>query len=153
MKNAFTLIELIVVIAIIGIFSGMGLAAYNNFTDTKNLETETQKLLDILELAKKKASAGDMDAFSCFTFDGYRVTINTNNYTMFLVCKDAVGNEIPNLIKTYSFNKGITNNPTAGVINFKPLSGTSTDKTIILKNIKNQTKTITITGGSINILQ
>ena len=55
----FTLIELLIVISVILLFSGLSLAAYNNFNEEKKLEAETRKFVEVLELAKKKVISGD----------------------------------------------------------------------------------------------
>ena len=50
----FTLIELIVVISIILIFLGLSLPRYNDFSSQLKLRNEAKKLIDVLELAKKR---------------------------------------------------------------------------------------------------
>src|SRR3989338_1933236 len=64
MKNlrsieAFSLIELIVVVVIITVFAGLTFAYYYNFTQERNLDAEAKKLVDILDLAKRKTASGD----------------------------------------------------------------------------------------------
>lgn len=60
----FTLIELIIVISVLTLFFGFSLAMYNDFNETKKLEAETKKLVEVLELAKKKIISGDKSALS-----------------------------------------------------------------------------------------
>ncbi|PIY72257.1 hypothetical protein COY87_01950 [Candidatus Roizmanbacteria bacterium CG_4_10_14_0_8_um_filter_33_9] len=57
--KGFTLIELIVVIVIIAIFSTISLSTINRFTNEKQLKNETKKVMTILELTKSKTNSGD----------------------------------------------------------------------------------------------
>lgn len=59
----FTFIELLLSISMVIIFSGLSLASYHQFKETKKLEAETKKLVETLELAKKKIISGDKANF------------------------------------------------------------------------------------------
>ncbi len=86
-QPAFTLIEILVVISITIIFLGVGLAQYNTFTEQTKLKNEGKKLVDVLELAKKKASSSDLNGFTCSGgFHGYLVDIGVNSYSLNLRC-------------------------------------------------------------------
>lgn len=61
-KDAFTLIEIIVVVSIISILTASGMAAYNRFSDEQKLTTETKKIVDEIDLLRKKALAGEKSA-------------------------------------------------------------------------------------------
>lgn len=95
-NKSFTLIELIIVVVIIALFSGLLLANYNNFAQEKKLETEANKLVAVLELAKKKANAGDRTAVigSCLgDLTGYRVRLDnvsrgSSKYTLRMICSE-----------------------------------------------------------------
>jgi len=89
MKPSFTLIELIIVIGIITLFSGFSLAMYNDFTETKKLEAETKKFVEVLELAKKKINSGDKPT-TCDTLLNYKVTYSTNAYQVFAQCFSSI---------------------------------------------------------------
>lgn len=58
-NKSFTLIEILVVVSIIVLFSGITLAAYNNYTEEKKLEADARKIVDVFELARKKANSAD----------------------------------------------------------------------------------------------
>ncbi len=81
-KKAFTLIELLIVTTIILLFSGLVLAQYNNFTQQQNLRTEAQKLANMLELARKKTLSKEIITSCSGAFNGYKLTINSNNYML-----------------------------------------------------------------------
>ena len=58
-SKGFTLIEIIIVITILVLFSGLSIASYNNYTEQQKLETDTKKIVDVLELTRKKANTND----------------------------------------------------------------------------------------------
>ena len=59
-NKAFTLIELLVVSVIILTFSGTILAQYNQQTQQLKLKNEAKKMIDVMELAKKKAVTSEL---------------------------------------------------------------------------------------------
>lgn len=63
MKNGFSLIELLLAVVVIGMFSGMSIATYNSFNEQKKLETDTKKFESLVELVRKKAITGEY--YSC----------------------------------------------------------------------------------------
>lgn len=126
-NNSFTLIEFIVVIGIIAIFTGTFLAYYNNFTEQSELRTEARKLVDVLELAKKKASSGDEPAACAGGFNGYKVNFNSNSSYILQSC---CGNTCSN-VNTYQLSSNITiYSSVPNCIKFRHLSaGTDTTAT------------------------
>ncbi len=90
-KNlGFTIIELLVVISIVILFSGLSIGYYNSFTQKQNLERGQQLLLNTLELAQKKASVGDLTPdISCQNFVGYRVNFpDTVSFNLQFCCNE-----------------------------------------------------------------
>lgn len=95
-KAGFTLVELIIVFAIVGIFSALTLSYYNSFSEDYKLENEAKQLENVLALAQKKASSGDDSStlpacpvvpFPTPQLAGYRITvINNSTYTLQRVC-------------------------------------------------------------------
>jgi prepilin-type N-terminal cleavage/methylation domain-containing protein len=86
MKKGFSLIEILVVITIISILSGLGLASYNDDQARRSLQQETEKLADILALARKKTQANDIQNYDCPNFNGYKVYITEPGYRFALCC-------------------------------------------------------------------
>ncbi len=86
-QKAFTLIELIIVVSIITIILGISLAKYNDFTEKKKLDQDADKLVDVLETARKKAMAGDLSGKTCPDFQGYRVDVSASSSVLNLCCK------------------------------------------------------------------
>lgn len=71
--QAFTLLEILLVIFIISVFSGLSLPYFNASTNTKKLDQEAKQLIDVIELAKAKSSASEAVIPGCNIFRGYRV--------------------------------------------------------------------------------
>ena len=100
-SNSFTIIELLIVVAIIALFSGLSLAYYNNFGQQAKLKEEARKIVDVLELAKKKANSGDIPpGVTCSSgFNGYQVKgTDKKTYLLSLCC----GGQCNLPINTYS---------------------------------------------------
>ncbi|MFA5770472.1 MAG: prepilin-type N-terminal cleavage/methylation domain-containing protein [Patescibacteria group bacterium] len=121
MKKAFTLIELLVTISITVIFLGITLTQYNTFTEQTKLKNEAKKLVDVLELAKKKAASGDLSQLICDgEFKGYEVNILAGSYSLNLRCSTAPASQ---LIATYNFpNLNISTLSGTGLFRFKQLT-------------------------------
>jgi len=88
-EKAFTLIELLIVISVILLFSGLSLAAYNDFNEAKKLEAETKKFVEVLELAKKKIMSGDKPS-TCSLLQSYKVSYGGSVYQLFAQCSSDI---------------------------------------------------------------
>ena len=123
--KGFTLIEIIVVIAIVSILMSVGLAYYNKSNEEKELRSDTEKLSDILHLARQKAISGDQkDLPACTDFNGYQVEIiDSGSYRLVLCCNDACTGADREEIQSYSLQSSITLDPSSSTIKFKKLTG------------------------------
>jgi prepilin-type N-terminal cleavage/methylation domain-containing protein len=145
LKNikGFTLIELLVVSVIILSFSGTILAQYNQQTQQLKLKNEAKKLIDVMELAKKKAITSDLiptpnvtPPTFCTDFTGYQFILKTNNsYSLNYCCNSSC----PTVLNTYSLDsKIVITNPVAlpDSLVFTPLMKVfnTTFSSITLKN-------------------
>jgi Tfp pilus assembly protein FimT len=84
-KKSFTLIEVLVVTVIIVIMSGASIALFSSFKDNRVLNNQTQLFVNTLELAKNKATAGDVSSCSSSTtahVSGYSVSVNSAAHTI-----------------------------------------------------------------------
>jgi len=132
-RKSFTLIELIIVVAIIALFSGITMAYFNNFTREKQLSNNTKKLIDVVDLARKKTNSGDnsMCLGADGTSDGFSVVITgANSYKLEPVCM--VGT--PSIV-TYQTESNVQFVNTSQRIDFKPLVPLDSGVQIILKEI------------------
>ncbi len=109
-RKGFTLIEVLVVTAVGIFFSGIFLAYYNNYTNEKKLESETRKIADILDFAKKKSSAADAslcgDPATTPQVNGYSVVIyGGNQYKLVPNCTTGTPTEkiYPTIDQSLSF--------------------------------------------------
>lgn len=103
-NTGFTLIELIVVIAISLIFFGFTLARYNDYSSQLKLKNEAKKIIDVLELTKKKAISSDLFDKNCANFSGYRVTISAGSYVLLFGC----ALDFSSIVQTYNLPTNIT---------------------------------------------
>jgi len=96
-SQGFTFIELLVTIAISGLLLGMGVAAYNNFSDHQKLLMAVRSLKTNLRAAQSKAMANKIPILEdpedeCDPFEGYQVTIKKDEYQIVAMCNgDEVG--------------------------------------------------------------
>lgn len=132
MKKSFTLIEPLIAISVTLIFLGVSLVQYNNYTEQVRLKNDGKKLLDVIELAKKKALFSDLQDKNCSNFTGYRLTLNTNNYSLIFCCNSIC---LTNT-NTYNFNTNISIFSGSGNLDFPPLMKGSniTINSVQLKN-------------------
>jgi len=148
-KFGFTLIELLIFLTIISIFSTVGLAYYNNYNQQVRLRSDVKKLVDVIDLAKKKAYSSDLYQ-PCSNFLGYRVIINEFSYLLRFNCGGSY-----QTVQSYNFDTNVRAVSGTGNFNFKPLGlGTNlTINSIRLKNsVINQCLNISISSiGIINV--
>ena len=130
-SKGFTLIELIVVMGILSIFSGIFLAQYNENASQLKLKNEAKKLIDVLELAKKKALTADLFDKNCTDFTGYRVIISSGSYSLSFGCAS-----VYSVVQNYNLLTNITATVGTGNYNFSPLmiNPNFISNTIRLKN-------------------
>ena len=142
-NKAFTLIELLVVSVIILTFSGTILAQYNQQTQQLRLKNEAKKMIDVMELAKKKAVTSELiptpnvtPPSFCTNFTGYQFILKTSSsYSLNYCCNSSC----PTVLNTYNLDsKIIITNPVAlpNSLVFTPLMKVfnTTFTSITLKN-------------------
>ncbi len=157
-KKGFTLIELIIVVATVLLFSGLLLTQYGNFIEQARLKNEANKLKDILELAKKKTTEKEIIGTCISGFDGYLVNIASNGYVLSFCCGGVCDEDNPiHSLNLTSQTNTISVESGTGAIQFIPSpQGTSltNDAIITLKNsaISNANKCITLNITKIGII-
>lgn len=125
LKKGFTMIELIVVVAIMAMMMGGGIATYSAFRSGKVSLRQAQIVADLLEEAKRSAVAGEKPS-ECgnFSLTGYSVDISSTNATIVAVCPGgSPTTKVKTLVDT---TVTASQNP----ITFKVLGGGSVDATI-----------------------
>lgn len=157
-KSGFTIIELLVVVSIMLMFLGLTLAQFNSYNDTLKIKNQAQKLVDVIELAKKKAVSSDLYDNTCTNFSGYQLNLlSSSSYSLNFCCNSDCSTKL----QTYSLNTDITNQnisilPSSGTISFPPLMANfkNTITTIYVKNtVANKCAKISIsTIGIIDLI-
>ncbi|MCL4378652.1 MAG: prepilin-type N-terminal cleavage/methylation domain-containing protein [Actinobacteria bacterium] len=95
-NKSFTFIEILIVVSIVAVFSGLTLAFYNSYTQQQNLDRVAKKFVDVLQLAKSKADSPDDTTSICTTAVGdtivgyYVQNISQTLYELFTVCHTGV---------------------------------------------------------------
>lgn len=148
--EGFTLIELMIVIAIMGIIFSMGYASYQSYLKQQGILTVVRSIQSDLRFAEEAAISGNK-AGCPGVFLGYQFTVTSATaYTVSANCSSG-------LIATKTVStipNGITIAPVTTTITFKALgegiSPASTTTLILTQPVTNITKTITIgANGSI----
>lgn len=135
--NAFSILELIIIIAIIGLLVSITVASYGTFQKQQKVEAQAKAFADVLELAKNKAAAGDVAGLAnCkdsvgTDFERYRVRLTSPTYDLSILCDGSW-----TTINTYRLESGIVfqSNTT---IYFNPLAQGATNTTVNVINTNN----------------
>lgn len=148
-SQGYTLIEIIIILGIISILSGIVIAKYNTYNQQLVLKNQAKKIADVIELTKKKAISADLYQ-DCSNFQGYQVVVNASTFLLNFNCGG-----VYTTVQNYLMTNNVTAIVGTGNFNFLPL-GTTTNLTINsirLKNSKiNQCIDISISPiGIINI--
>src|SRR3989338_3198476 len=112
--RSFSLIEILVVLTIVILLTGVSIAAFSNYNQESQLNKEVQRLVDVLNLARGKAQNSDIN-YTCSgsdEFGGYRVALLDFNYDYAFsqCCRDTISKEIidcASLMQTYKLPKNI----------------------------------------------
>lgn len=102
-RRGFSIVELLVVIALFVLSSAIVVAAYSNFNQNQLLKNGALTLRDDLRLAHNKASSGDKSqGCSGLTLVGWFVRINKagTSYNIYSVCRSSTNVESSSLLKT-----------------------------------------------------
>ncbi len=86
MKKGFTLIELLIVISILVLLLGMGLASFNTFNRRERLKQAGLTLKSTLRFAQTKSISVDKPSSGCTEFVGMRVAFTETTYTVQHFC-------------------------------------------------------------------
>jgi prepilin-type N-terminal cleavage/methylation domain-containing protein len=147
-KQGFTLVELMIVIAILGLIAVLSVPNIKGFLQTWKLNGETQELATTLRTARSAAVKRNIDVV--FSFD-----INNDTYFYFEDSDGDGGHDNDEYMSaTRELPPGIVITahtlPTAS-LTFGSKGETGSSGTITLRNSRNNTKSIRIMGGSGNI--
>jgi type II secretory pathway pseudopilin PulG len=119
------MVELIVVVAIMAMMMGGGIATYSAFRSGKVSLRQAQVVADLLQEAKRSAVSGEKPT-ECedFALTGYSVDISSTNATLVAICPG--GSPVTKIKTLVDTSVSSTVNP----ITFRVLGGASVDATI-----------------------
>lgn len=140
----FTLIEIVVVFAVLAILSTIGIASFVTYNQSQTLNVEEGELKSVFNLAKSRAiSQTKPSSCESLVLDGYRINISvlSRSYEMEAVCSGSPHNILSRTLHP-DISFGEDTNP---VTYFFPVisGGVSAGGTIVLSGYE-QEKTITI---------
>lgn len=128
-RNGFSLIELLVAIAISSALIGVSVAGYRDFASRQAVDAGVRVLYSGLRLAQTKATSGEKPAGCVGSFDGYRFRFLSSGgaITSFETRAVCGGNEVAGTTTLFPSNLVVTLSPTTpAAFLFKPL-GLGTD--------------------------
>lgn len=166
MKNAFTLVEVIIVLLIVGILFGISVSSYRRLNDIKALETQTESVIELIEYTKSKALLMDISDLSLLPTDAvqnsgdtiqtqrvnyYEISFSSNPYNLIISANycvdfDCTAPPTNKNIRQYEFPSGFVVNPSTSSIRFPPKkTSMDTPFIVLIKHIQlNKCKLITV---------
>lgn len=79
-QKGFTLLEVMIVLAVTAVLSVGSLSSYRSFDQTKKLEADTEEFIESIELAKKLVSSGERP---CINYTGqYALTWGAERFAV-----------------------------------------------------------------------
>lgn len=114
-KKGMTLIEVIIVIAIVGIMSAISIVSYTTSKRNAELETAAEELVAVLREAQNYSLTGKEISSSC---SNYRVTLTNNSSNYVLRTYTAAGVSCGNINSAYVFKSGVIISAGGGYVSF-----------------------------------
>lgn len=160
-KRAFSIIELLVVIGMVGILTTVAIASYNGYAESQKLVNEVNKFKTVLSLAQKRAISGDVG--DCTSSPGCTLNyfnVNWVSSTQYSMNGNRHSNS-SNLDETFdqttfaidTSNKNIIMTANFGIVPFSKLTGgVNANYNVIFQNTATSTCTQVgvTTAGLIN---
>lgn len=153
--KGFTLIELIVVIAVTAVLSIVGIAAFVTYSQTQALTTSVQDVASVLNVAKSRAQSQvkpQVGPCASGILDGYKVTVTSNTtYELSAVCG---GNDFQIAEQKKTLGKNVTfSSPVGSAFFFRVLSGSVEGAPEVAVSAYGKTKAITVnSSGKIQVV-
>ena len=151
-QNGFTLLELLVVTAIILGITGFAISNYNDFNRVEKLRQTGKILKADLRLAQTQSTSG-IKPSSCnvgaVTLTGYTLSFTQTSYSIQATCSSGAAGPITTV--TFPAASGVTFSPTPASFLFNVLTGTSAaDHTLVLSGASHTYTILVSSSGDIN---
>lgn len=142
MKNGFTLIELILVIALVAIISSFSAPVYTSFISKNNLENKTFEIKGVLTKAESNTISGKQDL-------NWGVYFLPNKFILF--AGDSYISRNPAFDETHSFPSSVSVSGISEIVFQSPRGQPSTTGTITITS-QGDSNTVSINSeGSVDI--
>lgn len=135
-KNGYTLIEIIVVLALMGIFMALALAGWTNYRDSRTLDEAGLTIVSQLRSVRSKAVNGKKPSSGCDNLYGYQINsdleVNVCCYNGVVSCEfvkdinvnDAVTVDASGLDMTFLAGNGRVNEDETIELSYHSKTGT-----------------------------
>ena len=152
-RAGFTIVELLIAVAIVLLFAGGVVSGYRTFNDTQTIKQVEQTLVSDLRLAQARATSGEKPG-GCTKLVGYTVRFSNtpSSYTVQPQC--APEGLISAAAQTVSLPTGVTfSNPPASPVIFGVLTQGVTNPTTVTVSGGSKTIAVTISAsGTIDVV-
>lgn len=140
-KEGFSLMELVIIIAIIGIMTAVGLVSLNSGKNQKQVETEARKVISVIREAQNNALSGKSigsGRYPCSFEVSLAPGSDTGKYSASYIYKNSVAetcasNSVSSTYGNYNLSNGVVFSSAASDINFSaPFGGVASSTSIPL---------------------
>jgi len=152
--HAFTLIEVLVVVAIMGIIMGVGSLRFRDFERRQKIVSIKRQMLADIRAAQSDALSGRKPS-GCganLTLDGYAFRANSgssSSYEIYAICRSSAGVQQDVTIKNVSLPTGVSlSSSTSSPPNVNPVIFYSVARGTNLSTNQSVTVSIASTGGA-----
>lgn len=144
MSKGFTFIEIIIVIAIIGIMTAVGVGSYSNQAQNQALKSDAQQFADDIALTRQMILSRDTQGTIC-TLTGFQIAVDRTNQR-YVLSRSCQGNPDVEVKRVDFRSSNIRTNPCCTFsVSYPYASITTTTSTFQLQHRGKQDKCITIT--------